>query len=190
MKFQLDHISSLFKYTGISFTAGAVTHGFFSEERSFWTALLGVVLYIIGSIIAKIANPDKSHTWTSVLFVGIFASIGLGFFTGGLQHFPDSPDRSLWVVPVGFLMSLIAVYLMEETKEIRKQSVFFYAAIGGVLVIAASGFAHHYFDTHKAQIYNHHGHDSHKEEAAQSLEDNHSDEDIHDDHDEMHGHNH
>ena len=86
MKFQLEHISSLFKYTGISFTAGAITHGFFSEERSFWTAMIGVVLYLIGGVIAKLSNPDKGQSWTGVILIGIFASIGLGFFTGGLQH--------------------------------------------------------------------------------------------------------
>ena len=38
MNFPLSHISSLCKYTGISFTAGAITHGFFSGERAIWTA--------------------------------------------------------------------------------------------------------------------------------------------------------
>ena len=155
MKFQLDHISSLFKYTGISFTAGAITHGFFSEERSFWTAILGVIFYLIGSVLAKLANPNEGHTWTSVLFIVIFASIGLGFFTGGLQHFPDSPSRSLWVVPVGFLMSLFAVYLMEGKEVASKKSVLLYAAIGGALVIAASVFAYHYYDDHGVDDHGH-----------------------------------
>jgi len=155
MKFQLDHISSLFKYTGISFTAGAITHGFFSEERSFWTAILGVIFYLIGSVLAKLANPNEGHTWTSVLFIGIFASIGLGFFTGGLQHFPDSPSRSLWVVPVGFLMSLIAVYLMEGKEAASKKYVLVYAAIGSALVTTASVFAYHYYDDHGVDGHGH-----------------------------------
>jgi integrase len=33
--------------------------------------------------------------WADLLGFGIVGSIGLGFFTGGLQHFPDSPGRSL-----------------------------------------------------------------------------------------------
>ena len=61
MRFQLDHISSLFRYTGISFTAGAITHGFFSEERSFWTAVLGVFLYLIGGVIVKLAVSKAVH---------------------------------------------------------------------------------------------------------------------------------
>ena len=37
-----------------------------------------------------------NHGFLDLLGFGIVASIGLGFFTGGLQHFPDSPGRSLW----------------------------------------------------------------------------------------------
>lgn len=43
MTFSTQHLSTVLKYGGISFIAGAVNHGFFSESRSLWTALLGVV---------------------------------------------------------------------------------------------------------------------------------------------------
>lgn len=158
MKFQLDHISTLFKYTGISFVAGAITHGFFSEKRSFWTAVIGLVLYLIGGIIAKLINPHQDQTWTSVILIGIFASIGLGFFTGGLQHFPDSPARSVWVVPVGFLMSLIAVYLMEGKELVSKKSAFLYAVIGAVTIIAASLYAYEYYEHHGSTYGDSHAH--------------------------------
>jgi hypothetical protein len=148
MKFQLDHISSLFKYTGISFTAGSVTHGFFSEERSIWTAIIGIVLYLIGGSLAKFSHPQESQSWAGVILIGIFASIGLGFFTGGLQHFPDSPDRSVWVVPMGFLISLIAVYLMEGRGVVSAKSTIIYASIGGLLVTGASIYAHNYYEDH------------------------------------------
>jgi len=38
MKFSLGHIATLCKYTGISFIAGAVTHGAFSEQQSMITS--------------------------------------------------------------------------------------------------------------------------------------------------------
>ncbi len=158
MKFQLDHISTLFKYTGISFVAGAITHGFFSEERSFCTAVIGLALYLIGGVIAKLSNLNQDQTWTSVILIGIFASIGLGFFTGGLQHFPDSPARSVWVVPVGFLMSLIAVYLMEGKALVSIKSAVLYAFIGGVVITSASIYAYSYYEEHGSAHDHHHGH--------------------------------
>jgi uncharacterized cupredoxin-like copper-binding protein len=156
MSFPLSHISSLCKYTGISFTAGAITHGFFSGERSFWTAAFGIAIYLVGGTLEKISNPDKDHSWTDVLAIGIVASIGLGFFTGGLQHFPDSPARSSWVVPVGFAMSLLAMYLMEGKGKVKMRSVLIYGVISLALVIATSLYALSYFNEHGGDG---HGHD-------------------------------
>jgi uncharacterized cupredoxin-like copper-binding protein len=155
MNFPLSHISSLCKYTGISFTAGAITHGFFSGERAIWTAVFGIVIFLVGGILEKIANPDKDHSWTDVLAIGIVASIGLGFFTGGLQHFPDSPARSSWVVPVGFAMSLLAMYLMEGKGKIEIKGVLIYGGISLALVIAASVYALSYFNQHGGDGHSH-----------------------------------
>lgn len=155
MNFPLTHISSLCKYTGISFTAGAITHGFFSGERAIWTALFGIVIYIIGGVLEKIANPDKDHSWTDILAIGIVASIGLGFFTGGLQHFPDSPARSAWVVPVGFVMSLIALFMMEGKGKVKLKSILLYGALGTTVVVAASIYALNYFNQHEGDSHSH-----------------------------------
>lgn len=155
MNFPLSHIASLCKYTGISFTAGAITHGFFSGERSFWTAAFGIAIYLVGGTLEKISNPDKDHSWTDVLAIGIVASIGLGFFTGGLQHFPDSPARSSWVVPVGFAMSLLAMYLMEGKGKIKPKSVLIYGGVSLVVVIAASVYALSYFNEHGSDGHGH-----------------------------------
>ena len=112
------------------------------------TAVFGVVIYLVGGIIEKIANPDKDHSWTDILVIGIVASIGLGFFTGGLQHFPDSPGRSFWVVPIGFAMSLLAMYLMEGKGKVKVKSALIYGGISLALVIAASLYSLSYFNEH------------------------------------------
>jgi uncharacterized cupredoxin-like copper-binding protein len=156
MNFPLSHIASLCKYTGISFTAGAITHGFFSGERALWTAAFGIAIYLVGGALEKLSNPDKDHSWTDVLAIGVVASIGLGFFTGGLQHFPDSPARSSWVVPVGFAMSLLAMYLMEGKGKVKARGVFIYGAVSLAIVIAASLYALSYYNEHGGDG---HGHD-------------------------------
>lgn len=155
MNFPISHIASLCKYTGISFTAGAITHGFFSGERAIWTATFGIAIYLVGGTLEKIANPDKDHSWTDILAIGIVASIGLGFFTGGLQHFPDSPGRSSWVVPVGFAMSLLAMYLMEGKGKVKVKAVLTYGGISLTLVVAASLYALYYFNGHSGDGHSH-----------------------------------
>ena len=47
--FQHQHGAMLLKYSGISFISGAVNHGFFSGERSLWTAAIGIVLFVLGA---------------------------------------------------------------------------------------------------------------------------------------------
>ena len=136
MSFQSHHISLLLRYTGISGIAGAINHGFFSEERSFITAAMGVLLYLIGAFMDHRNNPEETNDWRSLFGFGIVSSIGLGFFTGGLQHFPDSPQRSMWVVPLGFVMSVLAFYMLEGREKTGTRSFAFYALIGTAVVIA------------------------------------------------------
>lgn len=141
MTFTSTHLSTVLKYGGISFIAGAVNHGFFSESRSLWTAAVGILFYLLGAWIEMRHVQDGTKTWRDVLGAGIVFSIGIGFFTGGLQHFPDSPDRSLWVVPLGFALSVVAMYLMEGSSSADKanrKSVALYGVIATAVVIAGS----------------------------------------------------
>jgi len=158
MNFPLSHIASLCKYTGISFTAGSITHGSFSSERSYWTAAIGICIYLLGGVLEKIAYPDKNHSWSDLLIIGIVASIGLGFFTGGLQHFPDSPARSAWVVPTGFVMSMLAMYLMEGKGRVKLSKVMTYGSLSLALVSASSYFALNYFNAQGTSQSHDHGH--------------------------------
>lgn len=138
--FQQQHGAMLLKYSGISFISGAVNHGFFSGERSLWTAAIGMVLFVLGAWLehrfddAKTQGPRSGLLNTLVL--GSLLSIGLGFFTGGLQHFPDSPARSAWVVPLGFFVSVLALALSTSRAWQRAASV--YVVVLGAMVAASS----------------------------------------------------
>ena len=145
MKFQTEHVAALANYAGISFVAGAVNHGFFSEKRSFVTAGIGVICFLIGAAMEMKAAPDGGKRWGDLLGFGIVASIGLGFFTGGLQHFPDSPGRSLWVVPLGFFLSLGAVYLSEGRGRIAPKPLAAYTLAAGATVLVGSAVAASYW---------------------------------------------
>jgi uncharacterized cupredoxin-like copper-binding protein len=141
MNFAQSHVATLFKYGGISFIAGAVNHGFFSETRSFWTAGVGVLFYILGAWLETRQREALNVRWTDVLGFGLVSSIGLGFFTGGLQHFPDSPDRSLWVVPLGFVLSLLAMYFIDGRGRTSVRSLLTYGLVAFAVVMAISATA-------------------------------------------------
>jgi uncharacterized cupredoxin-like copper-binding protein len=181
--FQQHHGAMLLKYSGISFISGAVNHGFFSGERSLWTALVGMVLFVLGAWLEHRWQPDSIDAPQSglmkTLAIGSLLSVGLGFFTGGLQHFPDSPERSAWVVPLGFFVSVLALGLSAPRDWTRAASV--YVLVLGTLTSVGSWGAWQWLKHHPewAATGHAHGH-SHGDQAAHGAyaSDTHSDEPV------------
>ncbi len=163
--FQTQHSAMLLKYSGISFISGAVNHGFFSGERSLWTAAVGIVLFVAGAWMEH-RSQNNSESLIASLWVGTLLSIGLGFFTGGLQHFPDSPARSAWVVPLGFAISIVALMF---TLKMRMQRVLLaYSLSLGLVVCGSSWAAYEVFVRNPEWAAGGHGHgaqDSHDQPA-------------------------
>jgi uncharacterized cupredoxin-like copper-binding protein len=114
-------------------------------------------------------------SWADVLGVGIVSSIGLGFFTGGLQHFPDSPDRSVWVVPLGFALSLLAMYYMDWRTRMSVNRLITYALFSIAVVSACSALA---WSQLVGQAGDGHGH-THGEAAAQTQDEHRQDAHAH-----------
>jgi uncharacterized cupredoxin-like copper-binding protein len=167
MTFQRYHAAMLLKYSGISFIAGAVNHGFFSGERSLWTAVIGMILFVIGAVMehrmSHSQEQGQSQGLLRALTIGTFLSVGLGFFTGGLQHFPDSPSRSAWVVPLGFFVSVVA-FAFDTSHKWRTSSLVYSVAVG-IFVTAGSYGAWQWLEQNPDWLGVHaHGH--HSEQAS------------------------
>lgn len=144
-----QHGTMLLKYAGISFISGAVNHGFFSGIRSVWTAAIGIVLFVLGAWLEHrsltASEPDGPGLVATLLW-GSLLSIGLGFFTGGLQHFPDSPARSAWVVPLGFAISVMALWISTGRPWLRASTV--YTGTAGLLVAGFCWGAYSWLEAH------------------------------------------
>lgn len=174
------HLGTACKYAGISFIAGAVNHGFFSGTRSLITAGIGMIAFIIGNLIER--KNDSTGNFVAEVLVGSVFSIGLGFFTGGLQHFPDSPQRSAWVVPLGFALSMISLMALRKSKPAKADLI--YAVVANLFVVAACVLALNYLNTHGSSESGHsHGDDHHHSEEVDAkaapeepAHDHHSDE--------------
>ncbi len=164
--FQHHHGAMLLKYSGISFISGAVNHGFFSGERSVWTALVGIVLFVLGAVLEhrlSDSSQERDQGLVRTLTLGTMLSIGLGFFTGGLQHFPDSPARSAWVVPLGFAISVPALAMSGGVAWRRSSTV--YVWVLSVLVAGGSYGAWQWLERHPQWA---NGGHSHGDQAASS----------------------
>lgn len=97
-----QHLISLLGYLWIGFVGGSISHGFFSGTRSIIMAILGIVMFIISEYL----KPWEKDYWHLILG-GLVYSVAVGMVSGGFQHFLDSPMRSLWIVPVGWVISTL-----------------------------------------------------------------------------------
>ena len=164
--FATQHSAMLLKYSGISFISGAVNHGFFSGERSLWTAAIGIVLFVVGAWMEHRSQGSNTSLFES-LWVGTLLSIGLGFFTGGLQHFPDSPARSSWVVPLGFAISILALVFSLQMRVNRALVVY---GLGlGILVSVSSWAAYQAFEKNPEWAAGGHAHGEEKTSTALTV---------------------
>jgi hypothetical protein len=120
-----QHLVSLLGYLWIWFIGGSISHGFFSWTRSFIMAIIGIILFILGEYL-KWGEKHYGH-----LIVGwLIYSIAVGMVSGGLQHFLDSPLRSLWIIPVGWIIStIIFPYKEGLTKAKIGKSILIWALI-------------------------------------------------------------
>ncbi|MBC7503599.1 hypothetical protein H7169_01385 [Candidatus Gracilibacteria bacterium] len=133
MTFARSHFSMLIKYVGISFITGAISHGFFSGNRSLITGVIGVICFILGTLMEE----DTTTGWKSVISGAILA-VGIGAVTGGLQHFPDSPERSLWILPVGFAISLIFYAIIHDYKMGKREYTYASISLIATLLVSVS----------------------------------------------------
>jgi len=102
--------------------------------------VVGMVLFVLGAWLEhrwQASDADKPQSGLmKTLAIGSLLSVGLGFFTGGMQHFPDSPARSAWVVPLGFFVSVVALGLSAPRDWSRAASA--YVLVLGTLTTAGS----------------------------------------------------
>ncbi len=161
----------LLKYSGISFISGAVNHGFFSGSRSVWTAAIGIVLFVMGAWLEhRLTDSDADEPRAGLaqtLLWGSLLSIGLGFFTGGLQHFPDSPARSSWVVPLGFAISVLALSVSSTHPWQRSSTT--YTLIVGLLVCVFSWGAYRWLNANPGWADGGHAHGAPGGLVAQTI---------------------
>lgn len=131
---QKEHVALIIKYTGISFITGWLSHGFFSGERQIITSLVGVWFFIIWTLLER-THKERDYTRT-IVFSSLLA-IAIWALTWWLQHFPDSPSRSVWLVPVWFIVSVYA-YLALEKQVLHKKIHLVYGLVGFLFFVGLS----------------------------------------------------
>lgn len=124
----------MLRYLGMSFITGAVAHGFFSGFRSLSTFAIGIGIFILALYLER----DQARVTATQLSWSALLATGIGVFTGGIQHFPDSPERSLLIVPLGFILSVYA-YAHSEQHSYTQQEKYLIFALSLAIVLLSFG---------------------------------------------------
>lgn len=95
------------------------------------TGTFGVVCFIAGTLLEE----DASNTLKTIM-AGAILAIGIGSVTGGLQHFPDSPERSLLIIPIGYITSMFFFVIIHKYKLTRKE--YSYMVLSSIFILIFS----------------------------------------------------
>ena len=118
------YLSELFHYVWVWFIWGSISHWFFSWERSIIMAIIWFLLFLIWELIQK--QNFKNVNYSKILLVWVVYSLSIWMVNWWLQHFLDSPERSLWIVPLWFFISLLIFPVKESIKfkDVKKNLIF------------------------------------------------------------------
>lgn len=131
-KYGKKYFADIFHYVWIGFISGAISHWFFSWTRSFIMVIIGLVLFFIWEILQKEENTQTDYT--KFIIVWVAYSLAIGMVNGGFQHFLDSPERSLWIIPLWFLISIGIFHLKENISfQEMKPNIVLLLVFGGTL---------------------------------------------------------
>lgn len=139
-KTALLHLITMLNYIGVGFISGAISHGFFTAWRSVMMAALGVLLFIIATYIqeVKIKKTDLTKALIISLFTGLIFSLGVGLVSGWLQHFLDSPERSIRIIPLGYFVSLAIFPIKEHIDHPDRKKLLGFGIVVSVLLFIAT----------------------------------------------------
>jgi hypothetical protein len=146
------HTATLLQYIGIGLISGAISHGFFSGFRSLATAVIGIIVFVVGLAYERKLLGSKVDMG-KVLLIGIIFSISTAMVAGGFQHFLDSPWRSAWIIPVGYFVSVLVFGEKENIKNSFYHTFLRATLITAILLIISYPLA----SITPAQFENHHG---------------------------------
>lgn len=115
----LPYITYLMYFLGVGFLSGAIVHYPVNPSLYGVIGAAGAIIFTIASILNEWVTNKRHLLQEGVLKIVLYSlilSIGLGMISGGIQHFVDFPIYASYLVPAGFVISLLGYILNKEIK--------------------------------------------------------------------------
>jgi uncharacterized membrane protein len=175
MENQVSSVRHLYKkyigyvgmFLGIGLISGSIVHLPIDPTRYTIIMVVGVVLFIIASILNEIILKERSMDAKDVITLiisSLLLSMGIGMMSGGIQHFEDVKEYAAYLIPIGLGVSLFSFIIKNQIRLPKKK---FAIVCLSFLIIAAplnlflENLAHQPSDSQDTQL--EHGHDGHDE---------------------------
>jgi hypothetical protein len=138
----LPFAAYLFTFVGMGLVAGSVVHFGETDQipRFLTIGLIGMGLFIVSSYLQEVRLNTSSMPLSSIIryvFYSLILAVGIGMISGGTQHFLDFPIYASYLLPVGFILALVAYVLRNQLTLTRKGWSWL---LGGALLLALPTF--------------------------------------------------
>jgi hypothetical protein len=132
----LPFVGYLLYFLGIGQIAGGVVHYPLDPNFYLSMALIGVVIFLIGTWINEVVlAPSRPSAKVIARLVSGSAvlAIGVGAVSGGAQHFLDFPHRSTALIGVGLVLAFIG--FVWRGNFIERRSIVMGMAVAAVAAV-------------------------------------------------------
>lgn len=124
------YIINVLSYLGIGFIWWAISHWFFSETRSIIMAILWIIIFLIAELL-----KDEETDYINTIVFWLLYSVSIWMISWWFQHFLDSPTRSIWIIPVWFILWYIIYIYKNNRNDLTSKSTVYAITIGIILFV-------------------------------------------------------
>lgn len=116
-------------FVGAGLISGSIVHFPLAPVRYGLIGLVGGGLFAAASAWAERDRPTPELVRVAVAALAL--ALGIGMVSGSIQHFQDIPERAAVLVPLGFVLSLVAFMVRYDQRPRREDLM---AAVAWALV--------------------------------------------------------
>jgi uncharacterized protein (DUF305 family) len=143
--FVLPYLINIMILLSTGFISGGLVHiGFNNKNNPYYIGfgVFGCFLFVLGNYLQeKLINKNAMIGFTTIYFLlsTLALAIGVGMMSGGLQHFTDFPNYAKYLIPIGFVLSVLFYNFKTGLIKMNKfVPILGITALLGVLIFGAT----------------------------------------------------
>jgi hypothetical protein len=123
-KFFIPYISYVLYFLGIGLFSGSLVHFSTSPTKYAIIAIASIIVFFVGAYLQEVvvSKKDIAHKVLVFIFSNLLLSLGIGFMSGGAQHFTDIPTLAPYYICIGLISSVVG-YIYKFDVQLHKKDL-------------------------------------------------------------------